>query len=58
MADPIGEPGGYRLTDHGWQHVDDDQALAGIAAMADGYQDLVCYATMAPGAEAETRPLF
>jgi hypothetical protein len=53
MADLIRETGWYRLTDHGWERVDDAGALAEIAAMADGYQDLV-YVTTAM-AEAEVQ---
>jgi hypothetical protein len=55
MAEPIAGPGWYRLTEQGWQRVDDETALADIATMADGYQDLLYYATTAPMAE---DPLF
>ena len=55
MADLPGEPGWYRLTDHGWERVDDEVALAEFAAMAPGYQDLVYVEHTAPMAET---PLF
>lgn len=56
MAEPLREPGWYRLAEHGWERVDDDQALADITAMAPGYQDLTYFET-GPEAMAET-PLF
>ncbi len=55
MAEPLREPGWYRLTDHGWEHVPDETAQAEFAAMAPGYQDLVYFETTAPMAET---PLF
>jgi hypothetical protein len=56
MADLPGEPGWYRLTDHGWEHVDAARAQAEYAAMAPGYEDLVYFDTTPP-AMAED-PLF
>ena len=55
MAEPLREPGWYRLTDHGWEPVDDEVAQAEFAAMAPGCQDLVYFETTAPVAET---PLF
>jgi len=55
MAEPLREPGWYRLTGHGWERVDDEAAQAEFAAMAPGYQDLVYFETAAPAAE---DPLF
>jgi hypothetical protein len=52
MAEPLREPGWYRLTASGWEPVNDDQAEAEIAA-GGGY-DLVHVKT---AAMAET-PLF
>jgi hypothetical protein len=52
MADLPGEPGWYRLTDHGWEPVDDTTAEAEVAA--GGGWDLVHVNT---AAMAET-PLF
>lgn len=52
MAEPIAEPGWYRLTDHGWQPVDDTTAETEIAA-GHGW-DLV-HVNTAPAVEA---PLF
>ena len=52
MADLPGEPGWYRLTDHGWERVDDADAEAEI--IAGGGFDLVHVRT---AAMAET-PLF
>ena len=54
MADLPGEPGWYRLTDHGWEPVGDDQAQADIDAQADGWWNLLHVRT---AAMAET-PLF
>ena len=48
------EPGWYRLTDHGWEHVDDDLAQAQIAAQAGDWWNLMHVKTEAM---AET-PLF
>ncbi len=55
MAEPLREPGWYRLTEAGWERVDDEVAQAEFAAMAPGYQDLVYFETAAPVAET---PLF
>jgi hypothetical protein len=52
MAEPLREPGWYRLTEHGWEHVDDSEAEAECAA--GGGWDLVHVNT---AAMAET-PLF
>ena len=52
MADLPGEPGWYRLTDHGWEPVDDTTAETEVAA-GRGW-DLMHVRTMAM---AET-PLF
>ena len=52
MAEPLREPGWYRLTGHGWEHVDDADAEAEITA--GGGFDLVHVRT---AAMAET-PLF
>ena len=52
MADLPGEPGWYRLTDHGWEPVDDGRAEAECAA--GGGHDLMHVKT---AAMAET-PLF
>ena len=52
MDGPLTEPGWYRLTEHGWEHVDTTMAEAEIAA-GDGW-DLVHVKT---AAMAET-PLF
>jgi len=52
MADLPAEPGWYRLTDHGWEPVDDDQAETEITA--GGGWDLV-YVRSATLAET---PLF
>jgi hypothetical protein len=46
MADLPGEPGWYRLTDHGWECVPDEVAQAEYAAMAPGYEDLVFFEIM------------
>ena len=54
MADLPAEPGWYRLTDHGWEPVDDDQAQADIDAQANGWWNLMRVKT---AAKAET-PLF
>ena len=51
MAELPAEPGWYRLTDHGWEPVDDETAEAEIAA---GARDLMHVRT---AAMAET-PLF
>jgi hypothetical protein len=56
MADLPGEPGWYRLTDHGWEPVAAAQAQAEFAAMTPGYEDLVFFETTPP-AMAED-PLF
>lgn len=55
MADAPREPGWYRLTEHGWDRVDDKAAQAEFAAMTPGYEDLVFFETTAPMAE---DPLF
>ena len=54
MADLPCEPGWYRLTDHGWERVDDEVAQAEVAS--GGGWDLVCVQSSAM-ALAET-PLF
>jgi hypothetical protein len=54
MADLPGEPGWYRLTDCGWECVDDDQAEAEIA---DWHGWDLTYFDTAPAAMTET-PLF
>jgi hypothetical protein len=54
MADLPAEPGWYRLTGHGWEHVDDDQAQAQIAAQVSDWWNLV---HVRSAAMAET-PLF
>ena len=54
MADLPGEPGWYRLTDHGWERVDDHEAQAQIDAKTDDWWNLLHVRTMAL---AET-PLF
>jgi hypothetical protein len=55
MAEPLREPGWYRLTAHGWEPVDDDVAKAEIdTPLALGGIDLVHVKT---AAMAET-PLF
>jgi hypothetical protein len=56
MADLPAEPGWYRLTDHGWERVDDEVAQAEFATMAPGYEDLA-YLDFAPPAMTED-PLF
>ena len=53
MAEPLREPGWYRLAEHGWEPVDDLDAEAEIAA--GGGWDLVHVQTTM--AEAEV-PLF
>jgi hypothetical protein len=55
VADPLAEPGWYRLTEHGWEAVDDEVAQAEFAAMTPGYQDLMYFETTAPVAQ---DPLF
>jgi hypothetical protein len=54
MADLPAEPGWYRLTDCGWEAVDDDDAQAQLDARADGWQNLM---HVQSAAMAET-PLF
>jgi len=55
MAELLRDPGWYRLTEHGWDRVDDETAQAEFAAMTPGYQDLVYFETTAPVAQ---DPLF
>lgn len=56
MADGLpAEPGWYRLTEHGWERVPDEQAQAEYATMAPGYQDLTYFEITAPMVE---DPLF
>jgi hypothetical protein len=55
MAEPLREPGWYRLTGHGWEHVPDEVAQAEFATMAPGCQDLVFVEYTEPVAET---PLF
>ncbi len=50
MADLPAEPGWYRLTDHGWERVPDEVALAEFTAMAPGYQDLLYWHGTEPAA--------
>jgi hypothetical protein len=52
MAEPLSEPGWYRLTEHGWEPVGNEDAEAEVAA--GGGWDLVHVTTTAM---AET-PLF
>jgi hypothetical protein len=54
MAEPLREPGWYRLTASGWEPVGDGQAQADIDAQADGWWNLMHVKT---AAMAET-PLF
>ena len=53
MAEPIGEPGWWRLTPQGWQHVPDHEAEAEVAD--GGGWDLV-HVEVQPAAE--EIPLF
>jgi len=55
MAEPLREPGWYRLTEAGWVRVPDKVAQAEFAAMTPGYQDLVYVERAEPAAET---PLF